>query len=46
LQHRHLADVKLIPALNAIPDKSFKENVASWLVKSAMNGKLMLGAGN
>ena len=46
LQQRHLADVKLIHALNAIPDKSFKEKLASWLVKSAMKGKLMLGAGN
>ena len=45
LSHRHLADVKLIHALNAIPDKSFKEKLASWLIKSAMKGKLMLGAG-
>ena len=46
LQQRHLADVKLIHALNAIPDKSLKEKLASWLVKSAMKGKLMMGAGN
>ena len=41
---RHLADIKLIHALNAIPDKSFKEKFASWLIKSAMKGKLMLGS--
>ena len=45
LSHRHLADIKLIHALNAIPDKSFKEKLASWLIKSAMKGKLMLGNG-
>ena len=46
LHHRHIADVKLIHALNSITDKSFKEKLASWLVKSAMKGKLMMGAGN
>jgi hypothetical protein len=49
LQQRHLADVKLIHALNSITGNtsvSFKEKLASWLIKSAMKGKLMLGAGN
>ena len=46
LQQRHLANVKLIHVLNYITDKTFKEKLASWLIKSAMKGKLMLGAGN
>jgi hypothetical protein len=45
LQHRHIADVKLIHALNAITDKTLKEKLASWLIKTAMKGKLMLGSG-
>jgi hypothetical protein len=46
LQQRHLADIKLIHALNSIPNKSLRESLASFLIKSAMKGKLMIGAGN
>ena len=44
LQQRHLADIKLIHAINAIPNKSLKEKLASLLVRSGMKGKLMFGA--
>ncbi len=46
LQQRHLADVKLIHALNSIPNKAVREKLASFLIKSAMKSKIMLGAGN
>jgi len=44
LQQRHLADINLIHALNNIPGKSFKEKIASFVIKSAMKGKLLVGA--
>jgi hypothetical protein len=46
LKQRHLADIKLIHALNSIPNKSLRESLASFLIKSAMKGKIMIGAGN
>ncbi len=46
LKQQHLADIKLIHALNSIPNKSLRESLASFLVKSAMKGKIMIGAGN
>ena len=36
LQQRHLADVNLIHAINAIPDKSIKEKVASAIIKKLL----------
>ena len=45
LQQRHLADVKLIHAINAIPDKSLKEKIASAVIKTIMKGKLLFGSG-
>ncbi len=44
LQQRHLADVNLIHALNSIKDKKFREKVATFIIKSAMKGKLLVGA--
>ena len=44
IQQRHLADVNLIHALNAIKDKKFKERLATWIIKAAMKGKLVMGA--
>ena len=45
LQQRHLADVRLIHAINTIPgSKTFKEKLASVLIKTAMKGKLLFGA--
>ncbi len=44
LQQRHLADVNLIHALNSIQNKNFREKVATWIIKSAMKGKLLVGA--
>ena len=44
LKQRHLADIRLIHAINAIPNKSLKEKIASFLIKTAMKGKLMIGA--
>ena len=45
LQQRHLADVNLIHALSAIPDKSLRERIASAVIKSVMKGKLLFGNG-
>jgi len=45
LEQRHIADVKLLHALNSIKNKNLKESLANWLVKSAMKTKLAIGAG-
>ena len=44
LRKRHIADVNLIYALNAIKDKNLKQRITSWLIKTAMKGKILFGA--
>ena len=46
LQQRHLADVRLIHAINAIPDKTLRQKIASAIISAVMKGKLVFGSGS